>query len=391
MSGRRLHDERGFKWTSPYGKPDQFLMSVERRRLNEELLTAAEKLPDVNVHFEKKLVSCHFDSGQLAFLDVNSNEKVDVEADLIIGTDGAFSTIRRELMKRIRFDFNQEYIPHGYMEFCIPPKEGEFAMEVNFLHIWPRNTFMMIALPNLDKTFTVTLFMPFTNFEAIKTEEQLMGFFATTFPDAIPLIGEKAIKETYFKSGGVGLPMVSVKSSPHHYKDKSVIMGDAAHALVPFYGQGMNCGFEDCLVLDECLDECHDNLEAALALYSKRRCPDAHAICDLAMYNYIEMRESVNSKIYYLRKKFDSLMNKLIPNSWIPLYTMVTFTRLRYSECIKRKKYQDKLINGMVVSTGLGTLVGGGYFTYRLLKAGVLPSNVWETFASFGQKMGKLF
>ncbi|XP_048735396.2 kynurenine 3-monooxygenase-like isoform X4 [Ostrea edulis] len=317
-----------------------YIMSVDRRRLNEVLLSAAEASPDVTCHFEHKLATCNFTTGELEFIN-NEGKRVKNKVDLIVGNDGAFSAVRKEMMKATLLDFQQEYIPHGYMELTIPPSpKDEFQMEVNYLHIWPRNEFMMIALPNLDKSFTCTLFMPFDVFASIKTKEDLMNFFKDKFPDSIPLIGENALKQVYLSSKP--LPMVSIKCSPYNVKDKGVIMGDAAHAMVPFYGQGMNAGFEDCIVLNEMLDKYNNDFSKALPAYSEYRKVDDHAICDLAMYNYIEMRESVNSRLFIMRKKLDNLLFSIFPNTWIPLYTMVAFSRIRYHQCIARRKHQDE-------------------------------------------------
>lgn len=240
---------------------------------------------------------------------------------------------------------------------------GEYAMEPHFLHIWPRGTFMMIALPNQDMTFTCTMFMPYAIFDEIVTDHDIMAFFEREFPDSIPLIGREKIIADY-KKNPVG-DLVSVKCSPYHYQDKCVIVGDAAHAMVPFYGQGMNCGFEDCLVLHTIIDKHNGDFAAALEEYSATRNPDAEAIIDLAMYNYLEMRDHVNSKLFVLRKHFDDLLHWAFPESWIPLYTMTTFTQIPYHKVIEKSKRQDKIVrltmNGFAIAS-LGILSGMFYF-----------------------------
>ena len=250
----------------------------------------------------------------------------------------------------------QLYIPHGYKEIEMPAaSNGDYAMKLNYLHIWPRGTFMMIALPNQDKTFTCTLCMPHTIFNSIDTEQDIMDFFEREFPDSIPLIGrEKIIRD--FKKNPVG-HLFSVKCSPYHYQDKCVIVGDAAHAMVPFYGQGMNCGFEDCLVMHTIMDKHEGDFTAALEEYSATRNPDAEAIIDLSMYNYLEMRDHVNSRLFVLRKHFDNILHWMFPKSWIPLYTMTTFTMIPYHNVIEKSKQQDKIVKWIMFgigATGLG-------------------------------------
>jgi len=260
---------------------------------------------------------------------------VTVKSDLVIGCDGAFSAVRKEMMKRPRFNYSQSYIPHAYMELCMPPVNGEFSMPANYLHIWPRGQFMMIGLPNQDKSFTLTLFMPNTAFEGLKDRESLLSFFHENFQDSISLIGRDKLVSDYFSNRALSL--VSVKCFPYHVADKAVILGDAAHAMVPFYGQGMNCGMEDCVVLDDAFDRHGDDISKALEDYSRHRNPDAEAICDLAMYNYIEMRDLVNKKSFLLRKKLDNLLHWLFPKWWVPLYTSVTFSSMRYHQCVSNR------------------------------------------------------
>ncbi|KAA0201577.1 hypothetical protein HAZT_HAZT003885 [Hyalella azteca] len=271
--------------------------------------------------------------------------KDEVTADLIIGCDGAYSAVRKEMLKRPQFNYSQQYIPHGYMELCIPPNSnGEFAMPANYLHIWPRGNFMMIALPNQDRSWTVTLFMPFPIFDSLNSPAKLIEFFTVISKSgrfyALLIYGEKLIKDFFANKA---LPMITVKCSPYHVGGSCVILGDAAHAMVPFYGQGMNCGMEDCLVLDEILTQHSEDLNAALPAYSVKRNPDAEAIVDLAMYNYVEMRDLVNSRLFLIRKKIDNALNVVFPRSWVPLYTMVTFSREPYHSCILKKRWQDKV------------------------------------------------
>ncbi|KAL6042236.1 hypothetical protein STEG23_021557, partial [Scotinomys teguina] len=257
MRARMIHSLSGKKSAIPYGNKSQYILSISRERLNKDLLTAVESYPSAKVHFGHKLSKCHPEEGVVTVLGPDKVPR-DVTYDLIVACDGAYSTVRAHLMKKPRFDYSQQYIPHGYMELTIPPKNGEYAMEPNFLHIWPRNAFMMIALPNMDRSFTCTLFMSFEGFEKLQTSDDVLDFFQRNFPDATPLMGEQAIMRDFFMLPAQ--PMISVKCSPFHLKSHCVLMGDAAHAIVPFYGQGMNAGFEDCLVFDELMDKFNNDL-----------------------------------------------------------------------------------------------------------------------------------
>uniref|UniRef100_A0A3B4V8D7 Kynurenine 3-monooxygenase n=1 Tax=Seriola dumerili TaxID=41447 RepID=A0A3B4V8D7_SERDU len=336
MHARMIHSPSGKQSPIPYGKKGQ-------RNLKKSHLTIAE-------------------TGLMTFVRADgSNDQI--KADLIVGCDGAFSAIRKQFLRRSRFSYSQTYIPHGYMELTMPPINGEFAMKPNYLHIWPRNTFMMIALPNLDKTFTCTLFMPFDEFEKITTGDEVIEFFEKYFPDTIPLIGVDALKRDYFRLPAQA--MVSVKCSPYHINDKCVLMGDAAHAVVPFYGQGMNAGFEDCIVFDEILEQLNEDFSAVLPEYTRVRVPDDHAIADLAMYNYIEMRAHVNSKWFLFRKHVDNILHCIMPKTIIPLYTMVTFTRTRYHEAVMRWHWQDKVINRGLLFSAAGAVLGGSYLLIK--------------------------
>uniref|UniRef100_A0A8C7DAI7 Kynurenine 3-monooxygenase n=1 Tax=Oncorhynchus kisutch TaxID=8019 RepID=A0A8C7DAI7_ONCKI len=319
MHSRMIHALNGTQSPIPYGKKGQVIL----------LLHSAETT----------------ETGAMTFVRAEG-AKEEIQADLIVGCDGAFSAIRKQFLRQSRFNYSQTYIPHGYLEFTIPPINGEFAMKPNNLHIWPRNTFMMIALPNLDKTFTCTLFMPFEEFEKVTTGDKVIEFFQKYFPDAIPLIGAEALKRDFFRLPAQA--MVSVKCSPYHFGDKCVLMGDAAHAMVPFYGQGMNAGFEDCLVFNEIMDQLNEDFSAVLPEYTRVRVPDDQAIADLAMYNYVEMREHVNSKWFLFRKNVDNFLHIIMPRTIIPLYTMVTFTRTRYHKVVKHWHWQDKVRKDIV-------------------------------------------
>ncbi|KAH0621763.1 hypothetical protein JD844_023384 [Phrynosoma platyrhinos] len=378
MRARRIHTLSGKQYAIPYGTKSQYILSVDRANLNKELLSAAEKYSNTKLYFGHKLLYCNIESGVLNFSRSDQTSK-EASCDLIVGCDGAFSTVRKQFMRQGRFNYSQTYIPHGYKELRIPPKNGDFAMEPNYLHIWPRNTFMMIALPNLDKSFTCTLFMPFDDFEKLTTGDQVLDFFKIYFPDAIPLIGRQELIQEYFLLPAQA--MVSVKCSSYHISPHCVLMGDAAHAIVPFFGQGMNAGFEDCLVFDELMERFQNDFCACLPEFSRLRVPDDHAISDLSMYNYIEMRAHVNSKWFIFRKQIFNFLHALFPSTIIPLYTMVTFSRIRYHEAVQRCKWQDKVIN-----QGLFFIAAATALSSIHLFRNVFIKNLWrgDSFKIFG-------
>ncbi|KAG0211441.1 kynurenine 3-monooxygenase, mitochondrial precursor [Mortierella sp. GBA30] len=405
MRGRMLHiGKEGHLVSQDYGVHGECINSVGRTKLNEDLLTAAEELSNIQITFSMALKRADLDKGTLELENKATKETVMAQADLVVGCDGAYSAVRNSLMRYVRLDFEQEHIPHGYCELSIPPKIGangepEFAMDPDHLHIWPRHKFMMIALPNPDKSFTLTLFMPFANFEMIHKEEDLLKFFEEYFTDSIDLIGKDLLVKEYFKNPKGALVMI--KANPYHYKDRCIILGDAAHAMVPFYGQGMNCGFEDVRILDSLLTEFNvkssrqgdadRSLELALDAYTTRRAKDLKAICELALCNYIEMRHSVTSPVYLFRKKVESWLHLLMPSKVIPLYTMVSFSNRPYSEAYARHHAQGFWLGVAGAAVGLGTAAGlvlAGWRQRRQLRdAGGLLKAAFLTAANSVQKL----
>jgi kynurenine 3-monooxygenase len=346
MRGRMIHPVKRPTYQIPYGSGGECLYAASRKKLNEILLSEAESLPNVTLHFQHKLTKINFESMRFTFADTSTPVPQEVVAkhDFVFGCDGAFSTVRRQMMRQSPINFAQEYIEHGYKELTMPPtKDGDYAMEPNYLHVWAKGTFMMIAIPNNDGSFTVTLYMPYSKYTKIETEEDVLDFFNAQFPDAVPKIGEENLVRDFFHNPICNF--MSVHCKPHHIDDNAVLLGDAAHAMVPFYGQGVNCGFEDCLVFLESLKKCENNLVAASKLYSDTRIPDAHAICDLSMYNYIEMRSHVNSWSFLMKKKILNILHYLFPRSVIPLHSMVSFTRMPYHVCVLRNEKQEAALS----------------------------------------------
>ncbi|KAL1506144.1 hypothetical protein ABEB36_005561 [Hypothenemus hampei] len=342
MKGRLLHNINGHTKSVIYDPvSNQCIYSIGRNYLNRALLDVAEKDPNVRLCFHHKLTDVDFQTGFITLKSIKSGEILQTTADLIIGADGAFSSLRSFMQKTALFNFSQNFIDHGYLELCIPPERGG-KLHPNHLHIWPRRELMMIALPNLDNSWTVTLFMPFKKFESIRNSENLLHFFNDIFPDALPLIGETELKNFYFSNKPSAL--VSIKCNRYDMNGKFLIIGDAAHAMVPFYGQGMNAGFEDCFLLNEILNETRDDVGRTTVLFTKKRQIEANAICDLAMYNYEEMRDLVTKPSFVIRKLLDTYLAKIFPRIWIPLYNSVSFSHMPYSKCIENKHWQNQIL-----------------------------------------------
>jgi kynurenine 3-monooxygenase len=353
MTGRMMHDVQGNLTFQPYGKEGQYINSVSRTELNKLLIDAAESR-GIQFFFEHRCLQIDMTQSVLTLQTAGStfNKKLDA----IIGADGAFSTARLAMQLTDRFDYSQDYIDHGYKEFHIPAKAGsEFAMAKNALHIWPRESYMLIALPNLDGSFTGTLFFPFEgspSFESLKDPDQINEFFARVFPDALSLIPD--LQEQYANNPTSSL--VTVRCFPWHV-NQTFLVGDAAHAIVPFYGQGMNAGFEDCRVLNDLLIQFNNDLSLALPEFERSRKPDTDAIAGLALDNFVEMRDLVADPEFLLRKKVEARIHQLYPKQWIPLYSMVTFhEEIRYSDAAKQGQQQKKIMDRVMSIPNIETI-----------------------------------
>jgi kynurenine 3-monooxygenase len=358
MRGRMIHDKSGALHFSPYDRdPNKFINSIGRAALNTTVIEAAQRYPNVRVHFNHRCADVDLDSTtanlvpsgvEAAVSAANSDHQINrVQGNAVIGVDGAFSAVRQSMQKKITgFEYDESYLAHGYKELTIPPAlDGLWRMEKEALHIWPRKSFMMIALPNPDGSFTCTLFWEFEgprSFATTKTDDEIRRFFDEEFPDAVPLMPSLVDD---FKTNPTG-SLVTIRCGPWFYKDKVALVGDAAHAVVPFYGQGMNAAFEDCVVLDECLAEFPEDRQRAFAEYFARRKENADALADLAVQNFIEMRDKTASKTFRAKKKLDHLLEGLLPGIYLPLYTMVTFTRMPYADAARRAGLQDRIVYG---------------------------------------------
>lgn len=351
MFGREVHDENGDTRFMQYGKDGEAINSVSRGGLNEMLLRKADEYANINLHFEQKFEEIHFDRNEIVF----RNEKGDItkrQYDVIFGTDGAFSAVRQSLIKSDRFDFQytQEYLAHSYKELTMPPAaDGGWRIKKNALHIWPRKSFMMIALPNLDGSFTCTLFLAYhgeISFDMLQTKEDVLNFFTQNFPDAVPNM--PTLTEDFFANPTPSL--ATIKCGPWNLGGKCTLLGDAAHPIVPFYGQGMNAGFEDCTVLNSLIDEYHENWDTIFPEFYKQRKPNGDAVADLALMNFIEMRDLVADPKFILKNKIDKKLAALFPDKWNTMYSMVTFSDTPYSEAMKRGKENSIVLEQIVAN-----------------------------------------
>lgn len=343
MKGRLMHDVEGQLTFQPYGKEGQAINSISRGGLNALLMNKAEEL-GAEFHFNHKCLDVDFEHSLVEFQA--KDKHFQVQSDLIFGTDGAFSAVRAAMQKTDRFTYSQSYIPHGYKELVIPAtNNGDFAIEKNALHIWPRGGYMLIALPNMDGSFTVTLFLPFEgenhSFEAFNSDEKLLAFFKDTFPDALEHM--PTLLDDF--NAHPASSLVTVKSYPW-VRNKTMVLGDAAHAVVPFYGQGMNCGFEDCYELNQLIGKNGDDWDATFKEFNASRPDNTNAIADLAVENFVEMRDKVGDDNFLLRKKIEAHLNDLYPDRWIPQYSMVTFNpNMGYAQAMKIGRLQRQVMD----------------------------------------------
>jgi kynurenine 3-monooxygenase len=345
MSGRLMHATDGTLTYQQYGKEGQAIYSVSRGLLNQTLLQCADDYENVSLSFEHRCLDVDIQNNTITFYDEAAGREVKEHFDHVFGTDGAFSAVRTRMSKIDRYDFSQTYLDHGYKELEIPANpDGSHRMRHDCLHIWPRGEFMMIALPNLDGSFTCTLFIAFegkNSLEHLKTPESVTAFFKEHFPDALPMMPE--LTDDFFANPDASLVMM--KCYPWHYADKLCLLGDAAHAIVPFYGQGMNCGFEDCTALNRLMDEFGDDFTKVFPAFTRERKPAGDAILELALRNYIEMRDKTADKSFLLQKKIEARFSEKHPEKWIPLYSQVTFSHIPYHEALANGDRQQKIMD----------------------------------------------
>ncbi len=359
MYGRKLHAPDGTLSFQRYGKDDsEYINAVSRAELNRSLMDLAEENSGVKIRFNSRCTGIDFSKPELYFHDETDGKNFSVKADAVVSTDGATSAVRMEMLKIPRFNFSQQYENYGYKELTIPPgKDGSFQMEKNALHIWPRGNFMLIALPNLDGSFTCTLFLPYdkelggeNSLEMLESRQSILEFFKKHFNDALELMPD--LVEQY-ESHPTGT-LMTVKCFPWTFGNNVTLLGDSCHAIVPFFGQGMNAAFEDCTYLNEILNKYGNDWEKVFKEYERTRKPDTDAIADLAQENFVEMRDLVALPRFQLKKKIEAELHKLFPDRFIPKYSMVTFSRIPYSVAHHRGKLQEEVLD--IMSHGIDAL-----------------------------------
>jgi kynurenine 3-monooxygenase len=304
--------------------------------------------------FEHRCTGIDLANGTVDIQDSPAQTPLKVPCEIVIGADGAYSAIRQQMQRQERFNYQQDFLSHGYKELTIPPgTHGNFEMEKHALHIWPRASFMMIALPNQDGSFTCTLFLPYegpNSFAALSTEADVSAFFRAQFADAVHLLPDLGPQ---FFANPVG-PLLTVRCQPWHVDGRVALLGDACHAVVPFLGQGMNAAFEDCTVLTHCLREHAPHWELAFRAFQQQRKENTDALADLAVDNFLEMRDRVRSRLFLWKKRADVLLHKMLPGWYLPLYTLVTFTTVPYAVARRRAHRQEQMVRWLVGVLALG-------------------------------------
>jgi kynurenine 3-monooxygenase len=358
MHGRMIHDKEGKTFLSKYsGRKDEYINSISRPGLNMLLLSAAEAMPNVTLIFNHGCKNVDLENASAIFKDYDTGTEKIIKGDIILGTDGAGSVVRKSMFqnKKFLFSFSQQWLTHGYKELEIPAdKNNGYRTDKGALHIWPRGEDMLIALPNLDGSFTVTLFLPYSNsdycFDTLTSPEKVLEYFTKEFPDALQLMPRLA-EEFFANPTG---PLGTVKCSPWHCYEKTLLLGDAAHAIVPFYGQGMNASFEDVVVFDEILDRFEGDWKKVFSEYEKARKKDTDAIADLAVDNFHEMKEHTASPLFQQKRQLETAFEAEFPKEYYSKYSLVTFNEaISYDEAMRKGRAQDKAILNLLADERL--------------------------------------
>jgi kynurenine 3-monooxygenase len=355
MHGRMVHPVAGGQSFRPYSADGaRAINSISRAELNHALLDTAEQTPGVRLRFGHRLIEVDPATGRLAFQTADGT--LDEHADVVLASDGSYSAARRALTFNPGFSYSQDYLEHGYKELTIPARGGEFALDPDALHIWPRGSAMMIALPNLDRSFTCTLFWPRAQFDALATPAAVEAYFAEHYRDVVDLMPMLADDFTLNPIGS----LVTVRCWPWvHVGEGATIalVGDAAHAIVPFFGQGANCAFEDCIEIDRCLTDNGGDWPRALAAYQQRRKANCDAIAQMALDNFVEMRDKVNSRAFQLRTAAEHALERRLAGRYVSRYELVSFNTMPYAEIAGRIRRQNQALGAAIA---LAAVAAGG-------------------------------
>jgi len=349
MHGRTIHNLDSTLAYQPYGTEGQAIYSVSRGEINAKLMSIAEENLATKIHFNEECINVDYDKGITYFKNTQTGELSQHQSDVVFATDGAFSAARYSAMQKLdRFSYSQNYIPDGYKEILLPANaDGSYKLEKQTLHIWPRGRFMLIALPNFDGSFTCTLFMPFEGhefcFNDLKTKEDVTSFFKIVFPDFYNLMPNVADSWDLHPLSSLAI----IRCFPWTH-NKLALMGDAAHATVPFFGQGMNCGFEDCSVLFSLMQKHNEDWPEVFKAYEIARKPNGDAVQDLSLQNYLVMRDKVSDPAYQLQQKIERRISEIYPNHYFPLYSMVSFSDIEYQVALEKGNLQSEMINDVI-------------------------------------------
>ena len=354
MRGRMMHAESGKITFQSYGtKKEDVINSVSRAGLNTLLINAAEYAGDVRVTFDARISHFDLENRSLILRHGRGPQEVRERLGVVVGADGAFSTVRSRLQRVDRTDYRQDYLEYGYMELTIPSgPNGAFQLEPNALHIWPRGGSMMIALPNADGSFTCTLFWPLDgpfSFGALQTANDVQSFFERHYADAVPLM--PTLAQEYL--GNPTSSLVTIRCGPWSYEDWVVLIGDACHAVVPFYGQGANAAFADCPVLADSLKAFPDDRPRAFRQYYEARKQHVDVLADLAISNFVEMRDHVGSPVFLIRKRLERGLHRLFPRWFVPLYSLVSFSLMPYGDAVRRATMQTIVVRVVLAILGV--------------------------------------
>lgn len=364
MRGRVIHAPDGSTRFQPYGKDrGEVLHSIDRNELNRLLLDRAERYPQLRLHFGHRLVAIDKAARELEFEAGGASLKV--RPDWVVGADGAFSRARQEMQRGERADYHQEYLEWGYKELTLKPRaDGGSVIELEALHVWPRTHGLFVSHPNRDGSHTLTLFLPFEgpdSFATTRSEDEVRALFATYFPDLVPLLPQLVEEWMAHPVGS----LVTTRTAPWSREDWMVLVGDACHAVYPFYGQGMNSAFEDCSALMAALARQNGDRAAAFADYERSRRPHTDTLAELSKANFVELRQKVQSPWFLARKRLDVTLNRLLPRTWLPLYTMIAHTTMPYGDALARSRRQERILVGAaagalaVVAVGAWVALGG--------------------------------